>query len=502
MKRRKVSSGVEARKELAEGARKLAEAVSSTLGPYGQNWFLDPKIVTNDGVTVANEFHLPDELQNRGASALREAANKTVEQVGDGTTTAITLAWAIYQSLSELLSKGGLHIGRKPAELINQVKAEKDEIITKLKELATPIETEAQLIESAVVACEDKELGEMIGKAQWEFGKEGFLLARETAERASYFDRIEGILLDNSMVSSMLINNQERQTLEIADTAVIITGHAIKDPKSLEKIVQFLVNYGRKQVAVIASAFTPEVVLACQENINAGRFKIFPINAAYENMSEVMKDIAAVTGATYYEQESSRLDDIVLNGVGWASKIEVRRWESIVAGVKDEDSRLRIEKRLEELKKAHAASKSDFEKKGLDKRMAQLKNGFGIINIGSHSELERTRMLHKAEDAVHAVRAAFQEGTVAGAGLALKEISDSLPETYLLKKALRAPYEAIMLSAPEGFEVEPWVRDPVKVVRIAFENAVETAAAFASAGGVSTEEFPKRLDEIMGNKGV
>lgn len=498
MKRRVIKSGLEGRTALASGATKIAEAVGSTYGPFGQNWYLDKRI-TNDGVTVAREFQLPDEIENRGAAAIREAAIKTVEEVGDGTTTAILLANAIYHAAARLLEKEGVRAKKNWAQVTKQIETERVEITDKLTAMATPIETEADLINSAIVSTEDDALGKLIGEAQWKVGKEGYVLAEETAERVSSFEIVNGIRIDNGFGTSQIINNQERQLLEVTETKVLLTSWSIKTTKDWEKILKVydaVHKAGGSRLVVIARAWTDECIQYALRNIQQGA-SIYPLNAPYVDMQERFKDIAAITGATFYDSENSTLDDVQLSGLGYSPKIIARRFDAIVTGMEDALSKESIEARAKEVEDKMTGTNSDFEREQLGARLAQLRNGFGIIKIGSPSDIERHRLFDKAEDAVHAVRAAYQEGTVPGGGLAFKEIAAGLPDSYLLKRPIQVLYEQIMATAPDDFEITENIRDPLKVLRVALEKACAVASAFASAGGAITEEFPKRLDELM-----
>lgn len=502
MVRRIIKTGVEARQALAEGARKMAEGVGRTLGPWGENFFLDKRnTITNDGVTVAREIQLSDEVENRGATAIREAAIKTVEEVGDGTTTAVLLANEIYKEAARLLPKEGVTGKKTSAEIVRQIEKERKEIDQRLIEMATPVETEEQLIQSAIVSTEDPDLGKLIAHTQWKLGKDAYLMAEETAERQSSAEVVEGIRIDNGFGTSQLVNDQERQELKVEDTKVLLTSWSIRTAKDWEKLLKIyeqVFKAGNQRLVIIARAWTDECIQFALRNIQQGA-SIYPLNAPYVDMQEKFKDLAAVTGATFYDSENSTLEDINLSGLGFSPKVIGRRYDAIVTGTNDGLTNERITKRVGELEAKHTGSKSDFEKEGLSSRIAQLKNGFGIIKVGSPSDMERKRLFDKAEDAVHAVRAAYQEGTVPGAGLAFKQISDSLPDDYILKRPIRIIYEQIMSSAPEGFEISNDVRDPLKVLRVALEKACAVAGSFSTAAGVITQEFPKQLDEIMRN---
>lgn len=502
MTRKIIKLGDEARSGLSEGGKFVYEAVKSTLGPWGQNFFLDKKnTITNDGVTVAREVQLNDEVQQRGVVAIREASIKTNDEVGDGTTTAVVLSYEIYKKIAESLPKPGVaSTGKTPSDLIRQVDTEAKEVIEKLQTMKTDITTEEQLINSAIVSVEDEALGKLIGHAQWELGPDGVLIVEKTTERESRVEKIPGIMIDNGFCSSWAINNPEKQTLELEDTKVLLTSFSIKTAEDWDNIINIanmVADSGGRQLAVIARAWTDETIGYAANNIAKKGLPIYPINAPYEDMAERFRDLEAVIGGKFYDSEGPSLADVVISDVGFAKRLEIGRWESIIVGLKNEQSDMRTEKRVKELKDKLKGSVSDFERKNVTKRIAQLQGGMAVVKIGSPSEMERNRLHDKAEDAVNAVRVAFQEGTVPGAGLAFKEISDSLPDTHILKQPLLAIYRQIKSTAPTGWVVPEWVRDPVKVLRVALTNACIAASSFATAGGVITEEKPKGLNEIF-----
>jgi len=504
MLRRIVISGVEARKKLTDGANKLADAVKSTFGVYGQTWYLDKRnSITNDGVSVAREIVLDDEVENRGAIALREAAIKTVDSVGDGTTTAIILAQAIYQTVSKYLSKEGVIGSKTPSEVIRQIEEERIMVTDKLEGMAEPITTEQGLIYSATVATGDKELGILIGKAQWKLGKDGYLLAEESADKFSSVEYVKGIRIDNGFGTSQLVNDQEKQMLVVEDTKVLLTSHTIRDIHDWQKIMkvcELIAKTGATKLVIIARAWTDDTIRFCLENINKGTLKIYPLNAPYTDMQERMHDLSSIIGGNFVDSENSTLDDVVMSDLGFAMKVVARRYDAVVTGGDSIESVARVSQRCYELEEQRRGSQSDFEKKAITERLAQLQDGFALIKVGSPSDLERKRLYDKCEDAVHAVRAAYREGTVKGAGLAFKEIADTLPDSAFLRRALYSLNEQIVSSAPKDFVIEDWVRDPVLVLKVALQNACTAAASFASAGGVITAENPKRLDELLGRK--
>lgn len=487
-----VQVGVEARNNLIKGANYLADAVRSTLGPYGANAAIEKgNRITNDGVTIAREISVKKEIENRGICILREAAIKTNDEAGDGTTTAITLAQAILKEAVNRLPSGKNIIGgQTPAEIIRVIEKERKEVTDKLTSMAIKINSKEELIKSALVSVENEELATLIGEAQWDLGPDGMLIAEETAERESSVEKVFGVRIDNGFGTSVAINNVEKQSLEVNDVRVILTNYTLQDLKPLVPILEQLSKIGVNKVAIIARAFTETAIRDCMENTKRG-YNLFPINAPYTDQNEVMKDLSIVLGGTYINSEERSLDSMQLSDVGLAERIVAKRYSAVLTGKNDESAKKRVENRVEEISRAIKGSFSEFEKRQLRERMAQLTSGFAIVKVGATSEVERKYKKDKCDDAVNAVRAALQEGVVKGAGLAFKEISDGLADTYILKKPLCAIYEQIMSTAPTSFVVEDWVRDPVKVLRIALEKACSVSGTFATTLIAIAAEAPK-----------
>lgn len=503
-----IKLGVEGRTELAKGSKALADAIGSTMGPFGSNFFLEKnERPTNDGISIAREFNLTDEVQNKGVKAIRESAEKTVMEVGDGTSSVIVFANAVYDKLSKLLAKEGV-TGAKPAELKIQLMKEKAEVLVKLQEMVTPVTTVEQLVDSARVSVEDDDMGKLIGEAQWQLGPEGYLLAEETAERTSSIEITKGIRIDNGFGTSQIITNYEKQILEVEDTRIILTSFSIKnlnDWQKVMKVCDLIFKQGKTSqnaevkfvpITIIARAWTDETINYCLQNINKGA-KIYPLSAPYVNMQERFKDLQAVLGGRFIDSESSDLEDLQLSDVGSAKKVIARRYDALITGTNDEITQERINKRVVELQNQLEGEQSDFAKKALNERIAQLTNGFGVVKVGSPSDMERKRLFDKVEDAVNATRVALQGGTVKGAGLAFKEIAESLPDSYLIKRPLMVIYETIMANAPNDFVIEDWVRDPYLVFKAVLDRGCESASALATASGAIVNEVPKGLNEMF-----
>lgn len=475
-----VETGDSAQKKVKAGVKFLSDAVSRTLGPFGSNGLLEKGLrVTNDGVTIAGQLQLEDEIEDLALRKAREASVRANDKAGDGSTTTILLTWKILERIMKEAGSGGFTKKRPTVEVLRQIDREKDEVIAKLKEVATPIETKEQLIHSATVSVEDPELGKIIGEAQFDVGPDGFLMAEEVNERDTRVERVIGIRIDNGLGATQAINNQEKQSLEIADTPVIMTTNIVESMGVFKHIGEALAKKGIRRLAIIARAFTSNAIQDVMANAQQG-FNLFPINAPYTDQREVMKDLEAILGGRFVDFEDGGIDSIQISDLGHCKFITAKRYEAVFSGMDTEAIKGRVAKRIESLKEKMKGSPSDFEKRNLAQRIAQLKDGFGVVKVGAISETERKRTFDKVEDAVNATRAAYQEGTVKGAGLAFKEVADSLPDSYLLKEPLGAVYEQIIANAPTDFVIEPWVRDPLKVLRIALEQACSVAGDLAT----------------------
>lgn len=486
-------TGIKARQKVLDGMNYVADAVKSTLGPFGLNALMEKgRRITNDGFSVSQELTtaIENEFERRGAVVLHEASSKTNDRVGDATTTSIVLAQAIIKEGVRLLPNDKTITSKlTPAGFRKKLTQEKDLVISMLKEMVKPIETEEALIASARVSVEDEELAQMIGSTQFVIGPDGVIIAEEVADTKSTITRTRGIRIDNGFGTALVMNNQEKQTLEVEGVSVILTNHTIDNLAVLKDVLDSLVKMRRFNIAIIARAFSADAIRACMAN-HANGVMIYPINCPYVNQGEVMRDLSAVLGATYYDTETHQLEDMNVSDVGYAQRINARRYDAIIAGSDDEEIQTKVDARIQKLEDNLKSEVSDFEKKNIQARISQLKNGFAIMKVGAMTEIDRKYKKDKCDDAVNATRLAFQGGTVRGAGLAFKEISESLPEGSILKRPLCSVYEQIMASAPADFEVEEWVRDPYLVLECALENACEVAGIFATTNVVIATKNP------------
>lgn len=489
--------GPSAREKLFAGAFFAAGAVKSTIGPHGANAIIEKGMrVTNDGVTILREIQVPDVIEQMGVRKMQEIAGATNDVAGDGTTTATVLAEGILREADKFLPKVKELGSRTPIEIVNQIEKERTEITAQLVAMAETITSEEQLIQIAKVSVEDETLGELIGKAQWKLGADGYMLAEETNEKVSTVEFITGLIFDNGFGSSAIVNNPEKGSLDVHDVSVIYTNHTIHSLDEVIHVIQPLITSGSKNIVIISRAFSNEAIQECITNLNKG-IGIFPLNAPYTDQAQVMKDMQALLGGRFIDKDETKLEDMQLSEIGHASFISAKRSSTVITGTEDDAMKSRVAARVDELKKKLVGETSEFEKKNLSVRMAQLQNGFALVKVGATTETERKYKKDKVDDAVNAVRAALQEGVVSGAGQAFKTISETMPAGSILKKALTAPYDQIRLNAPSDFVVSEWVKDPVKVLRVALEKACSVSSILStiSIAIATAKEKPRYMVE-------
>jgi len=490
--------GTQARDKAVKGMAYVADAVKSTIGIYGQNFLCEKgNKITNDGFLIGSELAptIKDEFERRGALVAQEAASKTNDVVGDATSTAWALTHAIVKEAVRFLpNEKTIKAKKTPSEIRDMITTAKEEVVSKLAEMATPITSKEELIKSALVSVEDEEIAELLGGTQWELGADGIIVAEEVNEAISSIEKVKGIRLDNGFGGSYLITDPEKGTLELDNMPILLTNYTIGAEELLgfkESIFKNLITQKKTNIVIVARAFTPDAIQKCQESSNAG-FGIIPINAPYVNQTEIMRDIETVVGGRYIDTEAASLSDLYITDIGFAKRLVARQFDAVITGIENEEADARVEKRVEELKKKLAGEPSDFMKRMIETRIAQLSSGFALLKIGSQSLTNRKRLKDKADDAVNAVRLALKGGTVKGAGQAFKDISDAMPEDNILKRPLLCVYDQIISSAPEDWTIPEWVRDPYLVLKCALENACETAAVFCSINGQVVEENPLR----------
>lgn len=493
-------SGAKAREKAIKGMNYVANVVLNTVGPFGTNSRLEKQgRITNDGFTISKELapSIKDEFERQGALILHEACAKTNDQVGDATSTTEALVQAIVNDVDKLTGGFG---GMKPSVISQMIEKEKNEVIEKMQVNVKMIETEEELINSAKVSVEDEELAKLIGSKQWELGKDGIILVEETNNVVSSIESIKGIKFDNGLAASVMMNNPAKQTLELPlpgtdGNLIIYTNYVLQDLKPIQTLLENLFKSGKNDIVIIARAFGQDAIRSILELHQAQPpqkpARIWAINAPYTNQREIMKDLQATIGGRYIDNEEGKLEDIQPLDVGFAKKIIVSRWNTIITGEDNILSKASIDQRVKKLQEELKGSESDFEKRALELRINQLNNGFAVLKVGAETDIKRKYKKDKADDAVQAVRLAFQGGTLKGGGLAFKEIANTMPTESILKKPLACIYEHIIKSAPEGFTIGDEIRDPFLVLKAALVNAVSVASVFITIDSIVCEENVK-----------
>ena len=478
--------GISARDAAFKGADKVSEMVELSIGPAGQNIGLQKGMTTsNDGMKISQHLSasLENEFERWGALYQHQGSVKVEQLMKDSTSTYFSLSKGIRKAITPYLPSQSVPIALKPiSELKGQIKSELKEVLEKLKASAKPIESREELIKSALVSVEDEELAEMIGGMQWDLVQktgDGIIKPQETSEYESSIEQTSGIHMDNGFASSLLINNPEKESLEVENTHILLTNYVISSLASLSGLLIDLKKQNKNFIAIFARAFTQEAMKEISEWGMKG-MAIFPINAPYTNQSQVFLDIGAVTGANYITDETKGLELITTKDIGFSKHLFCGRNESFISGAGDQFEAERVKARVETIEKDLKATNSEFYKDTLKERIAGLKGAFAMLKVGSLTETDRKRKFDKCEDAVGAIRNALKSGTVKGAGIAFKEVADTLPESYILKEPLYSVYRQIKNSLPDDHVVPEWCRDPYISLATALEIAIENSLNLAN----------------------
>ncbi len=489
-------TGIEARNKAIAGVSFTAKQVKESMGPFGLNHLSEKGNKTsNDGMFIANSLlpTIDNVFERRGAFNVNENVNKINAVIGDASSTSWALHEAIIkEALRYLPNEKTIKAKKTYTEIAQMLDTSCKEVIKEME--STPITSKEQLIQSALVSVEDPTIANLLGEMQWELGPEGRIIAEETNDNESSITKVDGIILDNGFVSSNIVTNPEKQTLELdAPLPIILTNYVVGEPEMKilrESIFKQLAAQKKTGCILMARAFTKEAIQESQQNMQT--FAVILLNAPYTDQKEVMKDIESVVGGRYIDTEEATLQDIYITDVGCAKRIVARQYNSQVSGMDDEVSKQRVYKRVELLKKKLIGSQSDFEKRMLSERIAQLEGGFAILKVGSRAVNDRKRLKDKADDAVNSVRLALKGGTVKGAGIAWKEISEKMTDDNILKRPLMCVYDQIISSAPDGWEAPEWVRDPYLVLKEVLETTCAFVPTFVSINSIDTEENPPK----------
>jgi chaperonin GroEL len=518
----------EARRGLKKGVDTLANAVVTTLGPKGRNVALDKKFgaptVTHDGVTVAKEIELEDPYENMGAQLLKEAATKTNDIAGDGTTTATLLAQAI---VNEGLRN--VAAGANPMLLKHGIEAAADAVSKFILESATPISTKAEIASVASVSAQDSEIGNLIAEVMDKVGKDGVVTVEESKGLEFETDYVEGMQFDRGYISAYFMTSGDSMEAIIQEPYILIYDKKISAAQDIVPILEKLVQIGKRDLVIIAEDVDGEALATLVLNKLRGMLNVLAVKAPGfgDRRKAMLRDISVLTGGTVISEETGRkLETVTLQDLGRAGKVVSTKDDTtIVDGAGDEKD---IKGRIEEIRREIDASTSDYDREKLQERLAKLSGGVAIIRVGAATETELKEKKHRVEDALSATRAAVEEGIVPGGGVALINSIPSLDGVRLsdedentgvkiVRTALEMPMKKIAenagldgaviiqevrrqqkskKNARIGYNVisneyvdmiDAGIPDPAKVTRGAVANAASIAAMILTTEALITD---------------
>jgi chaperonin GroEL len=518
----------EARRKLKIGVDSVANAVTTTLGPKGRNVALDKKFgaptITHDGVTVAKEIELEDPYENMGAQLLKEAATRTNDIAGDGTTTSIVLA----QTMVNLGLKN-VAAGANPMLLKRGIEAATDRVAQAILDQAVEIDTQEEIASVASISAQDREIGDLIAEVMWKVGKDGVITVEESKGLNFETEYVEGMQFDRGYISAYFVTSPESMEAVIEEPYILVYDKKISAANDLMPILEKLLNRGKRELVIIAEDIDGEALATLVLNKLRGMLNVLAVKAPGfgDRRKQMLQDIAVLTGGTVISEEVGRkLDSVMIEDLGRAEKVVATKDETTIIGGQGDEAA--IQGRIEEIKVSIDQSTSDYDREKLQERLAKLAGGVAVIRVGAATEVELKEKKHRVEDALSATRAAVEEGIVPGGGVALinamhalddlqMEYPDEQTGVAIVRNALEAPMRKIAANAGRdgaviidtvrryaedqgnkniGYDVitgeyvdmlKAGILDPAKVTRGALENAASIAAMILTTEALITD---------------
>ncbi|MEN3041389.1 MAG: chaperonin GroEL [Bacteroidia bacterium] len=520
----------DARAKLLAGVDALANAVKVTLGPRGRNVAIERKfgapLVTKDGVTVAKEITLKDPLENLGAQMVKEVASKTADVAGDGTTTATLLAQAIFREGLKSVTAGA-----NPMEIKRGIDEAVKVVIEELKKISRPITSNKEIAQVATLSANgDEEIGRLIADAMEKVGKDGVITVEESRNIETYLEIVEGMQFDRGYISPYFVTNPDKMTVELEDALILIHDKKISSMKDLLPILEQVVRIN-KPLLIIAEDVEGEALATLVVNKLRGTLRVAAVKAPGfgDRRKAMLEDIAILTGGTVISEEQGyKLEHATLDYLGKAKKITIDKDNTTIVG--GQGSPDKIKARINQIKAQIETTTSDYDKEKLQERLAKLSGGVAVLYVGAATEVAMKEKKARVEDALHATRAAVEEGIVPGGGVAYLRclpallpgkggINDKLLKgdtgigVDIVRRALEEPLRQIAYNAgregaiivekvKEGKDDFGWnarteefenlfqsgVVDPTKVARTALENAASIASLLLTTECVVVEE--------------
>ena len=537
----------DARASIKKGIDKLAEAVTMTLGPRGRAVIIEKGYgapqVTFDGVTVAKEIELEDKWENVGAEFIKQAADKTNDGVGDGTTTSVILAHAMIDEGEKVIREKGFNV----IQLAEELRAVSKSIIKNLEDQRELINDNKKIKEVATLSAKDEEIGGLIATVMEHIGKEGVVAVEDSNTIGNSYEIVEGMQFDRGYVSQYMVTDQEKMEAVLEDPYILVTDKKISSIQDVLALLEKIVASGKKELLIIAEEVDGEALATLVVNKLRGIFNVLAVKAPGfgDRRKEMLQDIAVVTGAQFISEDlGKKLENTDLSDLGHARRVIANKDNATIVGGKGEKKG--IESRIAQIKAQIKKTESDFDKEKLQERLGKLAGGVAVIKIGAPTESAQKELKQRVEDAVAATRAAMEEGIVPGGGIALfnvsaiislsarggsssggkegdeKTVADAI--SRIVTRALEAPTRAIVANSGESADRvidelrrrknEPWkgfnamtnkigdlkeagIVDPLKVVKMAFTNALSVAANYLTVGAAITN-VPEKKSSPMG----
>ncbi len=529
----------EARASIKHGIDKLADAVKVTLGPRGRAVVIEKGYgapqVTFDGVTVAKEIELEDKWENLGAEFIKQAADKTNDGVGDGTTTATVLAHAMIDEGEKVIREKGFNV----IQLAEELKKASGAVVKALEDQREPINDNKKIKEVATLSAKDEEIGGLIATVMEKIGKDGVVTVDDSNTIGSSYEVVEGMQFDRGYVSQYMVTNSEKMEAALEDPYVLVTDKKISAIQEILPLLEKIVASGKKELLIVADDVDGEALTTLIVNKLRGIFNVLAVKAPGfgDRKKEMLADIATVVGAKLISDElGNTFENTGVEDLGRAHRVvSTKDATTIVDGKGDKKD---IEARAAQIKAQIKKADSDFDREKLQERLGKLSNGVAVIKVGAPTESAQKELKQRVDDAVAATRAAMEEGIVPGGGVALLNANMELfgkaagdgektvktAAIAILRRALEAPIRAIVENSGESADrvidelskrnSEPWkgfnaltnktmgdlreagIIDPLKVTRTAFTNAVSVAANYLMIGAAVTN-IPEKKDAGM-----
>jgi chaperonin GroEL len=530
-----IKFGQDARAKILAGVNTLADAVKVTLGPKGRNAILDKSfgspIVTKDGVTVAKEIELDDKFENMGAQMVKEVASKTSDVAGDGTTTATVLAQAIYREGVKLVTSGA-----DPMDLKRGIDKAVSVVIDELKKVSKPTKDKKEIAQVGTISANnDETIGNIIADAMEKVGKEGVITVEEAKGMETNLDVVEGMQFDRGYLSPYFVTDPERMTVTLEDPLILINEKKISNMKDLLPVLEQIAKMGRPLV-IVAEDIEGEALATLVVNKLRGTLSAAAVKAPGfgDRRKAMLEDIAILTGGKVIAEELGlKLENVQIKDLGRAKRVTIDKDNTTI--VDGAGTKAAIEGRVKQIRAQVEETTSDYDREKLQERLAKLIGGVAEINVGAATETEMKEKKARVEDALHATRAAVEEGIVPGGGVAylraipalekLKLDGDQQSGVNIIKRALEEPIRLIALNAghegsvvvnkvrgekgAQGFDaaaeeyvdmIQAGIIDPTKVSRTALQNAASVAGVLLTTEAMIAEK-PEDKHKGMGGGG-